>query len=679
MTLTGIDLETASAADLKSCGAWAYSLHPSTRVYCAVFGRLRPDGTVETRSWEPGQPVPRIAASDTMLAHNCAFEKAIWQNVLTPRYGWPVMPAAWEDTQAHAAAANLPVTLEGLGKALGAPVQKDTEGHALMKQMCWLDPVMRDGVLHYENPNDTPANRARLLAYCETDVVSMLAIWLRVPRMIVREKRVWELDQRINTRGLYLDREFVKRMQAMVQIRKRQLVGEAIDVSDGGLQNATNSSALKNWLKSKDITLPIVKRLGVGGATESESIGRNVVVELAAAVETDPAVKLVLENRLEASKATSLAKLNKVEQLVDPRDGRLRNSLQFCAAHTGRWSSRGLQIHNLARGKKGSTDEEKARLKLAFAAALRGDLDGLLASGCRPLEVLSWSLRSMIAAAPGCEILGADFSAIEARVLAWLAGQQDVLDILADPARDIYVEDAKGAGSSNRQLGKVLRLGLGYGMGPIKFASTARLDPYRVTLSLKEARRLVLGWRKLNPAIVQLWRDVEDGCRNAMQAPGTVFPMGSFLKAAATDTCLLVQLPSGRAIRYWRPSVRSVVKKVETVDEDGEIITIERESSEIRFYTSSPNAVDMDAESTYGGKLVENVTQAVARDLLADALIRLDPTYPVVVHVHDSIASEVPEGTGSVEEFCSIMAQVPTWAPGLPLRAEGYRDRRFRG
>lgn len=294
-----------------------------------------------------------------------------------------------------------------------------------------------------------------------------------------------------------------------------------------------------------------------------------------------------------------------------------------------------------------------------------------------PLEVMSWSLRSVLAAPPGKEIIGADFSAIEARCLAWLAGQQDVLDVLADPKRDIYVEDAKAIGSDSRQLGKVCRLALGYGMGPIKFADTAA--GYGIKLPLKEARRVTLLWRKNNPSIVDLWETLEAACKDAIASPGRVLPVGSFVKVAASKECLMVRLPSGRTIRYWQPSTRLVNKKIQTVDEEGEIITLERESLELRFFTVGIDKVTMVPESTYGGKLVENITQAVARDLLAYALVALDDRYPVVGHVHDSIVSEVPVGTGSVEEFCEIMATGPPWAPGLPLAASGYRSTRFKG
>lgn len=295
----------------------------------------------------------------------------------------------------------------------------------------------------------------------------------------------------------------------------------------------------------------------------------------------------------------------------------------------------------------------------------------------KPLEVLSWSLRSVIAASPGKEIIGADFSAIEARVLAWLAGQDDVLAVLADPKRDLYVEDARAINSDSRQLGKVCRLALGYSMGPIKFRDTAKT--YGIDLALKEARRITLLWRKNNAHIVSLWEDLERACLDAVFAPRTLRSVGPFLKVAATPECLLIRLPSGRAIRYWRPSVRKVTKTIQTVDEEGEIVEMERESTVLRFYTAGMDGSGMAPEETYGGKLVENVTQAVARDLLGYAVLQLDPSYPVVVHVHDSIASEVPCGTGSVEEFCKIMATSPAWAPGLPLAAEGYRATRFKG
>lgn len=365
--IVGIDFETASAADLKTVGAWAYSLHPSTRVWCAVIGWMDGIDRYHSFRWnysksgrnDPPKDLLELLLTDpTMLAHNCAFEKAIWQNVLTPRYGWPAMPVRWEDTQAHAAAANLPVTLEGLGAALGCPIQKDTEGGDLMRKMCWLD---KDGD-DWRNDHDTPENQERLLRYCETDVRSMFAIWQRVPKMIPSERRLWELDQKINARGMWIDRPLVQRMLTLAEKRKRQLLVEAVDHSDFDLISPTAAGDVKAFLKDRGVELPKVARVRVTGEKhESETVGRAAAAEIAKNESTDPSVRAVLENRMEMGKLASLAKLRKVEHLVDPRDGRLRNSLQFCAAHTGRWSSRGLQVHNFPRDKR--KPEEVARVR----------------------------------------------------------------------------------------------------------------------------------------------------------------------------------------------------------------------------------------------------------------------------------------------------------------------------
>lgn len=376
MNLIGIDFETASQCNLKTHGAWRYSLHPSTVVRCAVFGLVNADGSVRTIKWEPGDSIRRVSETWVHLAHNCAFERAIWTNVLTPRYGWPPCPEMWEDTQAHAAAANLPVTLEGLGAALGCPIQKDTEGHDLMIQMSKLD-------AQGKNEHDTLENRQRLLEYCETDVRSMLSIWQRVPKMIPSERQLWELDQRINARGVYLDRALVARMRDMADLRRSHLHVGMFDVTDWEIITATDTAKVKKFVKDRGVELPTVKRTRVTGEEhESESIGRSFAAEIAADETTDPAVRAVLQNRMEIGKLTSLAKLKKVELLVDPRDGRLRNSLQFCAAHTGRWSSRGLQLHNLARPRKGDTPEEKAVLAKAYKAVIDGDYQAL-AEACR--------------------------------------------------------------------------------------------------------------------------------------------------------------------------------------------------------------------------------------------------------------------------------------------------------
>ena len=295
------------------------------------------------------------------------------------------------------------------------------------------------------------------------------------------------------------------------------------------------------------------------------------------------------------------------------------------------------------------------------------------------LADLSMSLRGIIAAPPGREIIGADFSAIEARVLAWLAGQQDLLQAFRDPKRDVYVEAAARSDSDDRNFGKLKILSCGYGLGSkscYQKGKEARLKNW----SRKLAYKTIKDYRAENKAIVEFWKITEDAVKQAIKSPGQVFPVGAFVKTASDGRCLFVRLPSGRAIRYWRPGLRWVEKTFEYLDENGELVVSKpTKVEEITFFTPAKDAVSMQMEATYSGSLVENLCQAVARDLLAHAVMLLDDRYPVVIHVHDSIASEVPAGFGSVEEFCYIMSTVPPWAPGLPLAASGYRDTRFRG
>ena len=197
-------------------------------------------------------------------------------------------------------------------------------------------------------------------------------------------------------------------------------------------------------------------------------------------------------------------------------------------------------------------------------------------------------------------------------------------------------------------------------------------------IDLTTASKVKRAWRATNRSIVEFWKELEGAAIAAVRAPGAVLNVGR-LRVASSPTCLAVGLPSARLIRYWQPSVEVTVKSVKWINEDGEVVESDIEGPELRFFSQNDARTGMSPETTYGGKLVENATQAVARDLLAEALLRVDPIYPVVMHVHDSIASEVPEGTGDVDEFCEIMSAVPKWATGCPIDADGYRGKRFRG
>ena len=682
-----VDIETKSAANLRKVGQWAYAADESTDVYCVVFGYAENAGRYTYTTWTPGDELPRgivefIKAGGKIVAHNASFEISVWQNILQPRYGFPPLDLDQvDDTQIRGLALNLPMTLGGLAEVLGCPIQKDKDGHALMLKMSALvevgvgewKPLDRSGTDH-----DTAPNRARLIAYCRDDVGATLDCYYKLKPLDVGEILAYRVDKKINARGVYLDREFAEACLAVVKARKEELDGEIADgLTDWRallVTDSRNPHALKSFLKEHGVEVParMRKKMVAGRATltKSESTDKAAVVEILAREGLHPDVRKVLENRLESTKATSLAKLMRVDDMVG-RDGRLRFALQFCGAHTGRWTSSGIQIHNLPKDKLGPLAEPVRE------AILARDLEALKFLVDRPLEAVSWSLRSMICAAPGKDLIAADWSAIEARVVAWLAGQSDVLAVFAR-GEDIYVKAASDVGSNNRQLGKVCTLALGYGMGVPTFVSTAA--GYNIALDLKEAKRIQRAWRDANNAIVGFWRGIEDAAKAAIQQPGTFFSAGR-IKAVATRGCLGLVLPSGRTLRYWKPRLQMATRKIAVVDDDGVIEEKEITSEEIRFFTMGKDKGSMDEESTYGGKLAENVTQAVARDLLAAATVRVARVkpYEIVMHVHDSLAAEVPTRAGDVAEFCRLLAEPPPWAAGLPLAAEGYRSRYFKG
>jgi DNA polymerase len=593
--------------------------------------------------------VDHVSAGGRVVAHNAGFERAILDHVLD----WPKIELAqWWDTSAMAARAALPRSLASLGEALGCQVQKDDEGHNLMLILCKAD-----------NPEPTPEQLERLLQYCEIDVLSMLEIIWRMPKPTVRERMVELFDVAVNRRGFAVDTELVQAMSSLVKARKGQLA-EIVWEATGDMFKAPSVPPLIRWLNDNNVPLATVSKKMKDGVTRVRTkLDRAAVVALLEREDLPGPARTLLEARLEASKLTSLSKLQSVTDRLSV-DGRLRGSLLYCGAHTGRWASTGLQVHNLPKCKlKDKLDPFRAAVmtrSLAQATAVVPDV----------LSGMSQSLRSMIVAAPGYDLFGADYNAIEARVLAWLAGEQSVLDIFAS-GRDIYMEDARRIGSEDRDMGKVQRLGLGYGMGAVQFVTVSGIAP-------KEAKRIVKLWREGNPAIVQLWHDLEAAVKDAIRAPGAEILVGSWLTVRSTSTCVTIELPSGRRLNYWRPSLRTTTRTLKVVDDSGNIVPKEVELQEIRFFSGTWDGMEVD--STYGGKLTENVTQAVARDVLADAGVALEQyDYPVVVHVHDSLIAEVPAGQGDPELFSSILTRPSAWTASLPLAVKPYRSKYFHG
>jgi len=666
-----IDVESASHADI-SVGNAAYAQHPTTRALCCGFTlQLVVAGELCLREWlwTPGQSIPLevqewTAARRPVLAHNVAMEIEMVKAGHIP-IELPSMEL-WHDSMAMAAASNLPQGLDGLAAALGAGVKKDKEGHALMKRLCVLH---EDG--RHKNP-PKPGEIERLGAYCLTDNRAELACYNGLPAMTAAERETWVVDARMNERGVHLDLSFIGQLAKAADYQKRRMLADSWALpksADLDPLSYTPDTVAKPYLKSRGVNLPQRKR---AGGKLSESLDAAACEELLERVAELPAdVVEVLKRKMEWGKLTSLSKLKSATAMLS-LDHRIRWQLRFCgASQTGRWSAKGLQLHNAPKDRRSAAHTALVR------ELVRSESYKLLRY-CEPnvLRALSQCLRSMVMAGPGEDLIGADYAAIEARVLPWLAYDDRKLQVFRDGV-DIYVQSARAVGSTVRNLGKVQELALQFGMGPIKFRDTAA--SYGVDLELLEARRITRLWRDRNPCTVDFWRHIEEESRVLVAGkPGRSTRVGRCILRRTADR-LAIELPSGRMLSYWHPRVVPMVKKFPFVNDSGKVENGEMEVDAIQFW--GPRGKGMTLKDTYGGKLSENVTQAAARDLLAHALVVVDhhPVYTPALHLHDAACARVRSGTGSPEEFCQLLTDLPAWAEGLPVDAEGYRSPVFLG
>lgn len=654
-----IDFETRSAVELEDVGMDVYAKHPTTDVWCV--GYAIDNGHAQL--WPLDFPVV-LHPGTIVVAHNAAFELAIWNHIMVPRYGWPDLQASIvRCTMAQAYAMGLPGSLERAAAAVGIRQQKDLAGQRLMLQMC-RPRAVKDGV--YEWWSD-PEKLRGLGEYCLQDVRVEQELHARLLALSDAEQELWEIDHAINSRGVYLD---LPAINAAVEI----VAGEQIyfekairDVTDGAVGSPSEVAALTRWINNRGV--------------DCAGIAKQDVVNLLAedALPTD--VRRALEIRQEAAK-TSTAKLIRMRDSVSD-DGRIRYILQFHAAATGRWGGRRIQPQNLPRPKLSQADTEAAldiisdhRLSPKDKTARLDYFYG------NPMNVVSDCLRGIICAAPGYELLAADFSNIEGRVVAWLAGEEWKLEafraqdakcgpeIYSLTAGKIYHRDPSTITKKDpeRQIGKVAELALGYQGGVGAFKAMART--YGVEVGDIEAEVIKSEWRNAHPKIQQYWWDLEEAAYWAVYNPGCIYSAGQTprkVKFRVKGSFLFCQLPNGRILTYPYPKLKL---KMTPWGEDKEQV----------HYMHVDGLTNKWVETnTYGGKLCENITQAVSRDILAEAIKRVHANkLSIVLHVHDEIIIEEREGTCELKKFEQLVAALPRWATDLPITVEGWCGRRYR-
>lgn len=730
-----IDFETRSLVDLRKRGAYNYFADPSTEPLMASYAI---DGG-PVRRWRPPAPCPvdiraHVEAGGMVSAHNAAFERGLWQQILTPRYGWPELRLEQcRCTAATAAAMSLPRDLAGLGTALGLAVQKDKEGSALIRH--FSIPKRSGG---FNEPADFPEKFERFHDYCDQDVRAEAAADRRMVPLSAHERDLWLLDQRINDRGVRIDRTSAIAALRLAEKAKRQLDQDMTLATDGAVTACSQVARLTAWIQAQGV------ELGSAGKAELEDVLQDDI---------PPNVRRAIELRLEAAKAS----VSKLSAMLDraSADGRVRGWSLFCGAGTGRWSAVGLQVHNLPRPRRSYED---AKLDTAaLFEAFRSEEPELLRTFYgpelgRPLHLISDAVRGFIWSAPGHDLVQADYSGIEGAVAAWFAGETWKLDalfgIMADPLLpDLYRRTAAGIMNTTtdvitrkhpfrQSLGKVSELALNYAGGVSAFHSMSRAysvdleplfgpvwetaSPERQTKAEKRYERCLrrgeskadvlsrnawiacelikVGWRATNPAIAASWDLLEEAMRAAITEPGRVAPVlrCSYLVAQGFLWC---RLPSGRCLAYGAPRLRDQVwVRVEEPDgswsDDSEIMPRDvaehrAAKGEVQIERSakrSISALGVNSQTKrwerfglYGGLAFENIVQAIARDLLANGMRKAEAAgYPVVLHVHDEIVTEVPHGFGDLATFEKLICELPPWAEGLPLTASGWRGKRYR-
>ena len=631
------DIETFSDVDLIKCGVYAYADSPAFEIL--LFAYSFDGGETQIIDLAQGEKPPAeveeaiFDVSVTKTAYNANFERTC----LSKYFGRYIPPESWHCSAVQAAMLALPRSLEDVGRVLGLDEQKMKEGKELIRYFCVpCKPTKANGGRARNLPCHAPEKWELFKTYCKRDVDVEKSIRRKLHNFPIPESEMelYRLDQRINDRGVLVDMKLVRNAVSCERLHKEVVTKRAYELT--GLENPNSVAQLKGWLGDMGM--------------EAESLSKKAVAEMIA--ETDGEVEELLRLRLMLAK-TSVKKYEAIERSACS-DGRVHGMLMFYGANrSGRWSGKNVQLHNLPKN-------YLPDLELARDLVKQGRFEDIELLYDSTPNVLSELIRTAFIPKPGCRFVVADFSAIEARVLAWLSGEQWRLDVFTSHGK-IYEASASSMfhvpmeeitkGSPLRQKGKLAELGLGFGGASGALISMGALD---MGLTEEELPPLVAAWRKANPHITQFWWDVDAAAIKAVTEKQRT-KVGRIIFEYKSGI-LFITLPSGRKLSYVKPRMA-----VNRFGRDG--LTYEGISENKKWSRIE----------TYGPKLVENIVQGTARDLLAEAMLRVEKKgYPIVMHCHDEIIAEVPEGSGSVDEMCEVMAVQPEWAEGLPLRADGY-------
>jgi DNA polymerase len=589
-----------------------------------------------------------------MGAHNAAFERAVWRWALRRQY--PDLPevkdSQWVCTAAKAAASGLPRKLENALKALNMGVEKDAEGAKLIKVFCQpRKPTKKDARTRILPEQDVRFQR--FIEYCQQDVRGEVVLDHALPDLIPRERRMFILDMLMNDRGLPVDLPLVEKALTVVQGLERAVADRVTEITTdrdnvNGLK-ATQVAKMLQVFADRGLDLENMRKETIQAALKDSNL--------------DDTTKELLMLRVEAGKA-STKKLISMKLCADPDDHVVQGGFLYHGAHTGRYAGRLVQPHNFIRGMLKDRQRE-----LVFALLEYADADLFLLLYDKPIDVISQCMRGFIRAPEGYELAVVDYTAIEARILAWIAGEDHMLeayfqgvDVYKLMAKKLWhLDTIEEVTDEQRRIAKNLVLGCGYQLGGAKFVDYAANAGVIITEEF--AAMAVKAYRREHPAIVRSWKTVEGLVANAINHPGEVYE-GLTCKFFMREHWLCIQLPSGREIRY--PHARAVLTE-----------RWGKPAWSLSFRTEIKG--QWVRENTYGGKLIENIVQAIARDVMMEGMLSAEVGgYPVIGTVHDELLTLRLKGTSNVKELEKLACTVPRWSKGMPLAAKGFICERYK-
>ena len=637
-----IDLETYSDVDLSTCGVYRYV---EGDFHILLFAYAFDDDPVQIIDMASGEELPQeivdaiVDDGVVKAAWNAQFERTC----LSQFFGTRLSPDSWQCSMVWAASLSLPLALKNAAQVLKTGEQKDKAGEELIRFFSVpCKPTKTNGGRTRNLPEHAPEKWRQFKEYCLQDVRTERDIRKKLEAfpLMPQEWDFYHMDQRINDRGVRIDKTLVEQAITCDLMLSEEMSKKAYELT--GLENPNSVSQLKGWLEERGI--------------EISSLGKKDVAAMIKEIDKgglDQEALDMLKLRLQMAKS-SVKKYQAADRYICS-DGRAHGLFQFSGANrTQRWAGRGIQLQNLPQNHISTLEEARELVKL-------GCFDMVESIYGNTPDILSQLIRTMLIPREGCEFIVADFSAIEARVLAWLAGEQWRMDAFKR-GDDIYCASASqmfgvpvvkhGINGELRQKGKVAELACGYGGAAGALISMGALD---MGLTEEELPGLIDDWRTANPHIVKFWWDVEKAAMDTVKdhRERSVGRIG-FQFSANT---LWIVLPSGRKLAYIKPRLQP------------------NRFGRMAVTFESLNAANKWSRGeTYSGRLVENLTQATARDLLAEAMWRMEQArLDIVGHVHDEVILEVPKGKVTVEDVCTIMNQNPSWADGIALSSAGYR------